>query len=152
MFGFLSNENVRFSEVPQAEDCEALETPVRTKSSPCSIPLLFITSVMVAALLGAWLGSRWSSNSNSGCVASASQYCRHPTKGPSSWWLTYLPAPVVRDVDMSYRMVRFNGSLLKENVFRQNAGPEVDAAWTALGVDCECLYARHDKVTDLIRK
>ena len=30
----------------------------------------------------------------------------------------------------------FNGSLLKENVFRQEAGPEVDAAWESLGVGC----------------
>jgi len=31
--------------------------------------------------------------------------------------------------------VHFNGSLLKENVFRQSAGPDVDAAWESLGVD-----------------
>jgi hypothetical protein len=33
--------------------------------------------------------------------------------------------------------MRFNGSFLHENVYRQAAGDEVDAAWAALGVDCE---------------
>ena len=40
------------------------------------------------------------------------------------------------DVDIEYEIVQFNGSLLMENVYRQDAGPEVDAAWEALGVDC----------------
>jgi hypothetical protein len=46
-------------------------------------------------------------------------------------------APVQRDVEISYHVIRFNGSLLKENVFRQDAGPEVDEAWASLGVDCK---------------
>lgn len=36
---------------------------------------------------------------------------------------------------MRYDVIRFNGSLLKANVFRQPAGPEVDAAWESLGTD-----------------
>ncbi|KAI9775597.1 MAG: hypothetical protein M1839_000998 [Geoglossum umbratile] len=114
MLGRLFSGNAKFSQVPQTEDREALipdpetsETRARSKSSQCSLLLLFIISIAVATLLGALLGSRWLSN----------------------------PTPVMRDVDMSYKTVRFNGSLLKENVFRQGAGPEVDAAWTSLGVD-----------------
>ena len=42
------------------------------------------------------------------------------------------------DLDLTYKTIRFNGSLLKENVYRQKGGPEVDAAWTGLGVDREC--------------
>ncbi|KAK5139989.1 hypothetical protein LTR04_003219 [Oleoguttula sp. CCFEE 6159] len=49
-------------------------------------------------------------------------------------------SPVLKDVNISYETVTFNGSLLKENVFRQNAGPEVDAAWTSLGVDLSEKY------------
>ena len=44
-------------------------------------------------------------------------------------------SPVIHDVPITYTEHRFNGSLLKENIYRQNAGPEVDAAWQALGVD-----------------
>jgi hypothetical protein len=49
---------------------------------------------------------------------------------------------------MSYEIVTFNGSLFKENVYRQSAGPEVDAAWEALGIDCEhiTLGRRRDRV------
>ena len=51
--------------------------------------------------------------------------------------LIHISAPFVKDVGLKYEIVAFNGSLLRENVFRQDAGPEVDAAWTSLGVDCE---------------
>jgi hypothetical protein len=42
----------------------------------------------------------------------------------------------MREVGVEYSLQEFNGSLLKENVFRQDAGPEVDAAWESLGVNC----------------
>lgn len=45
------------------------------------------------------------------------------------------PAPLFSDLDIEYHAVRYNGSFLHENVYRQRAGPEVDAAWQALGVD-----------------
>jgi len=40
------------------------------------------------------------------------------------------------DIDIAYQTVRFNGSLLKENAYRQKGSPEVDAAWAELGVNC----------------
>lgn len=46
-------------------------------------------------------------------------------------------APLLKDVDVQYEMKTFNGSFKAENVYRQAAGPEVDAAWEALGVDCK---------------
>lgn len=45
-------------------------------------------------------------------------------------------APVTKTVDITYDTLRFNGSLLKENIYRQDGSPEVDAAWAALGVNC----------------
>ena len=60
------------------------------------------------------------------------------TKSMVLWTMADLfLAPILKDVDISYTVIRFNGSLLKENVFRQGAGPEVDAAWASLGVDCK---------------
>ncbi|KAJ0419645.1 hypothetical protein BJY00DRAFT_302040 [Aspergillus carlsbadensis] len=44
-------------------------------------------------------------------------------------------SPVLSNVAIKHHTQRFNGSLLEENVFRQEAGPEVDAAWAALGVN-----------------
>jgi len=58
---------------------------------------------------------------------------------------------VIKDLDISYGMVTFNGSLLKENVFRQGAGPEVDAAWTFLGVDCKYSHLKYgSRLADLL--
>ena len=58
-----------------------------------------------------------------------------------------MKAPILKDVDTSLHYVTFNGSLLKENVFRQDAGPEVDAAWESIGVNCE--FASEEKMQHL---
>ncbi|KAL4805647.1 hypothetical protein BDV18DRAFT_165544 [Aspergillus unguis] len=44
-------------------------------------------------------------------------------------------SPVVSNVEINYDTQRFNGSLFKENIYRKDASPEVDAAWEALGVN-----------------
>lgn len=44
---------------------------------------------------------------------------------------------VSKDVDIKYTPQQFNGSFMHANVYRQDAGPEVDAAWEALGVNCK---------------
>lgn len=46
-------------------------------------------------------------------------------------------SPLMRDLEILYQERRFNGSLLKENIYRQTASPTVDAAWEALGVNCK---------------
>lgn len=46
------------------------------------------------------------------------------------------PSPVTQDLILDYHEQWFNGSLLKENVYRLPASPEVDVAWEALGVNC----------------
>uniref|UniRef100_A0A0B7JPQ2 Tat pathway signal sequence n=1 Tax=Bionectria ochroleuca TaxID=29856 RepID=A0A0B7JPQ2_BIOOC len=48
--------------------------------------------------------------------------------------------PVLRDIQMRYAPVDFNGSFMNENIYRQVGSPEVDAAWEALGVDCAISY------------
>jgi hypothetical protein len=53
--------------------------------------------------------------------------------------MTNLIALILEDVDVSYSTVQFNGSFKKEIIYRQDASPEVDAAWEALGVNC--MYA-----------
>jgi hypothetical protein len=40
-------------------------------------------------------------------------------------------------IGVTYDTREFNGSLLKENIFRQDASPDVDAAWEALGANCQ---------------
>lgn len=40
-------------------------------------------------------------------------------------------------MDVKYHVQQYNGTFLHENIYRQDAGPEVDEAWEALGTDCE---------------
>jgi len=40
---------------------------------------------------------------------------------------------MLNDLRVEYSTVEFNGSFAKQSVYRQNPGPEVDAAWDALG-------------------
>ncbi|PYH91646.1 hypothetical protein BO71DRAFT_401222 [Aspergillus ellipticus CBS 707.79] len=44
-------------------------------------------------------------------------------------------SPVITQVGLEYHSQQFNGSLLKENIFRQDASPEVDAAWESIGTN-----------------
>jgi hypothetical protein len=55
-------------------------------------------------------------------------------------------ATVMSNVPIRYHRQRFNGSLLKENVFRQDAGPEVDAAWESIGVNCEFIHHKYHEI------
>lgn len=57
--------------------------------------------------------------------------------GSSCFQKTSAPSPLTRDLDVSYHTQLFNGSFLQETIYRQEASPEVDAAWEALGVNCE---------------
>jgi hypothetical protein len=54
----------------------------------------------------------------------------------------HAPAPIIKDVGVNYSLVRFQGSLLKQNDFKLDPGPEVDAAWKSLGADCTCCSVR----------
>ena len=40
-------------------------------------------------------------------------------------------------VDMNFHTVQFNGTFAHENIYRQDAGLEVDKAWEALGIGCK---------------
>ncbi|KAH7033608.1 uncharacterized protein B0I36DRAFT_321752 [Microdochium trichocladiopsis] len=44
-------------------------------------------------------------------------------------------SPLVDHVAIKYTDQKFNGTFMKEDIYRQPASPEVDEAWTALGVD-----------------
>jgi hypothetical protein len=46
-------------------------------------------------------------------------------------------SPVTLEQSITYETISFNGSFLNQSSYRQNAGPDTDAAWTALGTDCK---------------
>ncbi|KAJ5301974.1 hypothetical protein PENANT_c057G02157 [Penicillium antarcticum] len=92
---------------PSSDTCRAL-----------AIILLQICVLGFLFLVGCVFGFYWRGDLNSLCSRHVSQY-----------------STVMREVGIEYNLQEFNGSLLNENIFRQDAGPEVDAAWESLGVN-----------------
>lgn len=59
-------------------------------------------------------------------------------------------SPIDNDVKIKYQTVDFNGSFQRQTIYRGAAGPEADAAWEALGVDCEKFdYLKWNGTNDL---
>ncbi|KAF8865817.1 hypothetical protein BDZ45DRAFT_375658 [Acephala macrosclerotiorum] len=83
---------------------------------------IFIVGSPIISLLligfGAWLGSHSTYNFNAKCLEHAQKW-----------------SPIQRDVNNNYHEVLFNGSFMKQNAFRLEASPEVDAAWDSLGIN-----------------
>lgn len=95
----------------------------------------FILSVSFALTGGIILGRYMFFNKNSVCTAHVSQNSTFPVWKRQTV-LMETTAPLLNQIDLSYNIIRFNGSFLKENIYRHPGSPEVDAAWEALGVNC----------------
>ncbi|KAE9368375.1 hypothetical protein N431DRAFT_347475 [Stipitochalara longipes BDJ] len=68
-------------------------------------------------MLGFCIGQRFPTHLDPTCAKHISKY-----------------SPILDDVDISYRVQDFDGRFVKESIYRQVGGPEVDAAWEDLGV------------------
>ncbi|KAH8422512.1 uncharacterized protein LDX57_000266 [Aspergillus melleus] len=79
--------------------------------------LLVIATALVSLGIGALVGHQ-QQDSDKTCTLRVAQY-----------------SPVISNVGISYHQEQFNGSFLNENIYRKDAGPEVDAAWKSLGAD-----------------
>ncbi|KEF63821.1 uncharacterized protein A1O9_01799 [Exophiala aquamarina CBS 119918] len=78
----------------------------------------FIITVSFALIGGIFLGRYMLFDKDSVCTAHVSQN-----------------TPLLNQIDLSYNVIRFDGSFLKENIYRQQGRPDVDEAWEALGVN-----------------
>ncbi|KAJ4987024.1 tat pathway signal sequence [Stagonosporopsis vannaccii] len=106
-----------------AEDETALQdTPIVRISSrgPSWIvtTVLVICTAVLSVVFGAWISRHGQHDPDAFSIQHVSEY-----------------SPIIKDIGVHFNRVRFNGSLLAANVFRQDAGPEVDAAWKSLGAD-----------------
>ncbi|KAB5585655.1 hypothetical protein GE09DRAFT_1071466 [Coniochaeta sp. 2T2.1] len=105
------------------ESCAGRDTQTRRQHQTrrsCTIALiaaLVAATSICSGLLGAYLGHR-TKDLDSTCAAYTTHY-----------------SPVLKDTGIKYSAVKFNGTFMKEDVYRQTGSPEVDAAWEALGVD-----------------
>ncbi|KAJ5684647.1 uncharacterized protein N7477_000992 [Penicillium maclennaniae] len=84
----------------------------------CVTTVLQLTALGVFFLLGLLFGTMWHGDLDSRCSQHVARY-----------------SPVMSEVGITYHLQRSNNPLLKDSVYRQEANPEVDAAWDALGVN-----------------
>ncbi|KAF2129162.1 hypothetical protein P153DRAFT_341721 [Dothidotthia symphoricarpi CBS 119687] len=134
MFGFLYPRPKHPKHPPLSPDISASETLLPAsptlKPTPSTHPLRIATKTLILCSIiylsaGLWVGLRARSTT---CVNSpdVDELCmRHVS----------VYSPIVRDVPPGWHTQRFNGTFLHENAYRGAAGPGVDAAWGALGVD-----------------
>ncbi|KAJ8060844.1 hypothetical protein OCU04_009928 [Sclerotinia nivalis] len=101
-----------------ASEYGRLEEEEEGLCSQIFLVLVFFIFFISICLTGFWIGGRWDHSAEKICTDYVSQY-----------------SPVVEDLRLSYTTTAFNGSLLKPNEYRQDAGPEVDAAWDNLGIN-----------------
>ncbi|TQB68536.1 hypothetical protein MPDQ_003259 [Monascus purpureus] len=120
--------------LPQEEEAHPHpQHPQHDRGRWCQIGtvFLYITALSVAFIVGSTVGYQWRGdreNPDHSCAKHTSQY-----------------SPVLKSVAITYDVQRFNGTFLKENIFRQDASPEVDAAWESLGVNYRSLRVPADE-------
>jgi hypothetical protein len=149
MFDFLSRKTHKFRPVAQAEDCETLitdhksteETQLHQTSKQSNLtgllPLLWPLSIAITLVIGIGIGMAWPRNLDRLCTPRTSEYCKKPDYIDMTFNADEVIAPLMEDVDISYDVVKFSGSLMHANIFRQTGSPEVDVAWESLGIDCK---------------
>lgn len=114
---------------------------VRRYPSWSLLLVAFFCTSIVSAAFGAWMAQFRRPDADAFCIPHISQYCESKYASRTVQYLTSQQAPIVKDVGITYSPVKFNGSLLVSNDFRLDAGPQVDAAWKSLGVDCRIFRA-----------
>jgi len=100
--------------------------------------VIVVSTNLMSLFLGLMAG-RWSMDLDRTCAAYTTQYCKYRVQYNNALGsANRTAAPVLKKVDVRYTDHAFNGSFIKEEIYRLQGSPEVDAAWEALGVDCEC--------------
>jgi hypothetical protein len=95
-----------------------------------------ICTAILSGLFGMWVAQHSRYDADAFAIQHTSQYCKSGHMCFFRHIADHYPAPIVKDVGVNYSLVRFQGSLLKQNDFKLDPGPEVDAAWKSLGADC----------------
>jgi len=140
MFGFKGKRSLFPTEEYKDEDAESLlsgsdnpQDPLTRSSNSIALRtiLALIASHLATAVFVAWLVANWSLNLDHLCAAHTSQY-----------------SPILKDVDIKYETVRYNGSFFHETVYRGDASPEVDKAWTDLGVDYRAMLIPEEETEE----
>ncbi|KKY30446.1 putative tat pathway signal sequence [Diaporthe ampelina] len=96
-----------------SEDCS--KSPASSCKYTVVAVLLAVACNIASGCFGFYYGKQ---NLDAACSSYTTQY-----------------SPVLKEVEIKYDFVHYNGSFLEETIYRQRASPEVDDAWEALGVN-----------------
>jgi len=128
------------SDESKSEDAESLlpeESHFQTQRALASrhgssLPriIFLVLSHCVLAAFAALLGSKWRLDADVFCSQITSRF-----------------SPVITDLGLKYHTVQYNGSFFNKTVFRNDASPEVDAAWSSLGIDYRAIVVPEDQAT-----
>lgn len=114
--------------------------------------LPYILGTLLACFFAGLVGFFMRHDVDGVCASHTSQHCELSLPAHLRYQLTKL-APMLDMI--TYHEQPFNGSFLKENVFRKDPGPEVDAAWASLGTECSffphTMHPVHNAQTNLCR-
>lgn len=148
MFGSLLEKRSGFERVSGSDDQDellnasersSLESQSRTQTarglSWVAAGIAIVCTAILSAVLGALAVQYGRLDADAFSIRHTSQYCKSQGFLRIVSTLTSVTAPIVGDVGVKYHQVRFEGSLMKPNNFKLDAGPEVDAAWKSLGAD-----------------
>jgi hypothetical protein len=113
-----------------------LVLPVLRGPSWIATVAITLCTAILSGLFGVWVAQHSRYDADAFAIRHTSQYCRSANRSFFRHIADHYPAPIVKDVGVNYSLVRFQGSLLKQNDFKLDPGPEVDAAWKSLGADC----------------
>ncbi|KIV95608.1 hypothetical protein PV10_03239 [Exophiala mesophila] len=95
------------------------EIVLKPRDEPWRVILGFILTASLALIAGVLLEHYLFSNKDWTCTSHVSQN-----------------TPLLnQQIDLSYHTIRYDGTFMKENIYRQVGRPEVDEAWEALGVN-----------------
>jgi hypothetical protein len=105
--------------------------------SKCTLAIWLLLCTVIGLIVGLLVGYGLLRPSYNQCVSMTTQTSMF--KKPSVQGTRLTPsAPLLSSgVEIDYKTIPFNGSFMQKTIYREDASPEVDAAWEALGVNCE---------------
>ncbi|KAK4663096.1 hypothetical protein QC763_700840 [Podospora pseudopauciseta] len=129
----MSEDKISFAGTSEDSDSDhgsELLPKVRQRRSPGQtlLPSILIKSLffLLGLILGITIATIVSQQIQQGIEMDLDRQCAMRTSQYS---------PVLNEVDHAYSITSFNGSFMKEVVYRLQGSPRVDAAWEALGIE-----------------
>jgi hypothetical protein len=129
-----SFDDVADNEALLGESSTSKRSPERSR---CILVIWLLLCTVIGLIAGLLVGYGLLRPSYNQCVQMTTQTSAFETLSVQDPKLTSSAPLLSSGVEIDYKTIPFNGSFMEKTIYREDAGPEVDAAWEALGVNCE---------------